>query len=875
MDSTNVTVWVNASVYSACNNGTQLYNYYNNADVTSTSNVNNTLGSGIISFYTMTGNANDYVSNINGTITGATLTTDRNGNSNNAYAFSGTAQYISMGNEVAFKTTKTTISAWIYNTDVVGEETIFNNFHFAAGYYGYTLKVNGDEIRFLHGTSGTNGVVDTTDANMSINTWYFVTATYNGTDVIITVNGVTKTLNYGTHATGDMVYTGTFDSGIGKNEAEGELFSGKIDDVRVYNTNIDLSNQYTASEPTYSIGAEQANSTTTYTINVKDQYDNSAISNFSIYLNGTEYSTTNGTLTLELNDTYDVNITSGTYYIDNICPGQDSGYWPKSLTNQTFELGQTYTYYLYQAVLYLNATEKITNQILNGTFYVPLQSNNSVLYLKAGSYNITFETPNYHNVTGTKIVDEYKINASCYQTFSEWGIPILHCVYEGPTIYYTTIENVYTNILNITATDKNNNTISNFTITLEYIGNYTYSENQTTTDGENLIGIINGTYNITINAPGYEIKEETIISTGDLSHIFSLYTTNSISFTFKDEESKNIVNDRNITIELISDAFSSNYSTSNGTLYVDILSPTEYTIRYAASGYSERFYYFNLLNRTHTDLTLYLVNATTTTSVTAIVYDQNNNLVENVYLKVLRYDLTSNSYLIQEIVKTNFEGIGILHLILNDEFYKFILEYNDEVVKETAPAYIYTTSLTFQFVIGETVATDFFNTNDVSYTLVFNDDTNNFRYTYTDSNNIVSQGCLIVWRVTYSANTLISTTCSTGATGTILAPVSNISGADYKASAYIYFDDDKIYLMSYWKSFLEDNVTGNFGLFLIIILMVIFAFIGSWNPIIAVLMFPLPLFFGELIGIINIGMMYIIGIEMLAITIAYMISTKS
>ena len=42
-DGTNVSVWINSSFYTACNNGTQLYNYYNNSAANNLSNINNTM----------------------------------------------------------------------------------------------------------------------------------------------------------------------------------------------------------------------------------------------------------------------------------------------------------------------------------------------------------------------------------------------------------------------------------------------------------------------------------------------------------------------------------------------------------------------------------------------------------------------------------------------------------------------------------------------------------------------------------------------------------------------------------------------------------------------------------------------------------------
>lgn len=51
---------------------------------------------GIVTYYDMNGDANDIVGSNNGTVTGATLTTDRFGNSNRAYSFNGTTGKIDL-----------------------------------------------------------------------------------------------------------------------------------------------------------------------------------------------------------------------------------------------------------------------------------------------------------------------------------------------------------------------------------------------------------------------------------------------------------------------------------------------------------------------------------------------------------------------------------------------------------------------------------------------------------------------------------------------------------------------------------------------------------------------------------------------------------
>ncbi len=406
--------------------------------------------------------------------------------------------------------------------------------------------------------------------------------------------------------------------------------------------------------------------------------------------------------------------------------------------------------------------------------------------------------------------------------------------------------------------------------------NGTYRGN-TTTSFYHIDNLTVGSYNITFNATNYELLSAVVnvTSSSYQAHAFSVYTTNSISFIFRDGQTNDLIS--NVSVELISDIFSNNYTTTNGTLYVDLLSPELYTIRYNSGGFNEEFYYFNLVNRTHTNITLYLLKNTTATIVTATVYDDFNDFVEDAYIKVLRYDLGTNSYLVQEIVKTNFEGQAVLNLILNDEFYKFIIEYPLGIIEdETSPTYIYATSINFQISLGEQVAENYYNSMDVNYLLSFNNNTNNFRFTYSDTNNVVNQGCIEVYKVSAAYGTVLyNSSCVSSSTSTILLNVDNSTSNTYIAKGYIYFGNDKYLLTSLSHSFVQKRVTGNLGLLGVTLLCILIAIMGfsfSWAT--GLILFPLPIIFGSVAKIIDITIPMAIGLEIVCVMVAIWVSKR-
>ena len=69
------------------------------------------LSNGLVAYYPFNGNANDESGNVaNGSVTGATLTTDRFGVSNRAYLFGRTTAYITVPRDGSFFTKDFTVS---------------------------------------------------------------------------------------------------------------------------------------------------------------------------------------------------------------------------------------------------------------------------------------------------------------------------------------------------------------------------------------------------------------------------------------------------------------------------------------------------------------------------------------------------------------------------------------------------------------------------------------------------------------------------------------------------------------------------------------------------------------------------------------------
>jgi hypothetical protein len=188
------------------------------------------LKEGLVAYYPFNGNANDESGNANnGTVYGAKLTTDRFGNPNNAYSFDGFNDYIDMGNQVSTSDMKT-IAVWVKFNDLTKIQEIVSK----------STSTKGVEILLYNGLSfyamGSHDSL-TQFSTTFLNTidWFFIVATHESVNspMKLYLNGVLK----GDIATAPSIIDnpGYLLAGNWSDSSYPRYFSGKIDDIRIYN----------------------------------------------------------------------------------------------------------------------------------------------------------------------------------------------------------------------------------------------------------------------------------------------------------------------------------------------------------------------------------------------------------------------------------------------------------------------------------------------------------------------------------------------------------------------------------------------------------------------------------------------------------------
>lgn len=581
---------------------------------------------------------------------------------------------------------------------------------------------------------------------------------------------------------------------------------------------------------------------TNSTFTTTNFYTGSTINSFCV-TNGSLWGcTTNGTATI-------VGLYTNVSSLQTIRyeSNESGGYY--NVTYTSINVSTTTSKTMAQSVVSFTATQKISNATISGANFTSIYLTNTTHYMSNGTFLINATKSGYftkaENVTAVALTSS-SVN----------------------------IEDMTDTRLNLTIKSAlTNATITSWTTQVN-ISTYGYSQNITTTNGASLTDLVSGSYTALIDATGYALTTASFNLTAGTNNVtLYVYTSESVNVTFKNEITGVVINTTTTTLELISDVAAYNYSTATGYLYFDLVSPTSYISRYYASGYSERFSYLEISSRSNQNLTLYLLPVNASTNVTLTVINENAQPVQNALVRVLKYDLSTNSYIEREVKFTDFAGQIIFAIEYASEFYKFFVEYPEgETVLTTEPAYISSTTLTLQINTRSAVV-NLDNYLGITSDLTFNTATNNYRSEFSNSENLLSNVCVYVYRTDIN-RTLYGTSCSTigSQSGTVLVSVLNTSGREYRADLYYNFSGDLYYARSKSVSFAQGVDWGVWGLVIVTLLTVALVFMFKESLVIAVSVAPLPMLMGSLTGIILIPVWVSFGIEILALVLAYLIS---
>lgn len=317
----------------------------------------------------------------------------------------------------------------------------------------------------------------------------------------------------------------------------------------------------------------------------------------------------------------------------------------------------------------------------------------------------------------------------------------------------------------------------------------------------------------------------------NLNNLYVGYNLTEVRVEIFNELNKTLITNANISVEFISDIYTTNYTSNTGNDTVELVYST-YTIRYSAIGFHERFYEYIYTPISNPLIQLYLLNDTSATEVTATVYDEIGKELPGVTIEYLAYNPSSGQFEVAGSGITNFEGQTKLYLRLNDEYYIFKLYYPSGTLKQTTPkTYIYSNTITFQIDTGGVGDDLHFQIEGIYSLLTFNNITNTFIWDYSDTHTLGDSYCLYNYRQTDFGNPTHNFSCLTASSGQISLGVTPTNGSVYLAKAYVLIDSDKYFLDQLHANFQGVNpfhtgTSATMVLFIIWIISITFAFIN-------------------------------------------------
>ncbi len=210
---------------------------------------------GLVGYWPFNGNANDQSGNgNNGTVNGATLTTDRFGNNNSAYSFNGINNYIeTLSNNFPINNSARTISLWYFYEPFQSMEDWSSLFSYGSSNNTPSDNRKLNDIFVAYPTNrvyfNANELGTIANASQSlVNNWRNITIVYGGTDIStlkIYLDGLLLSSQIINSTQFNELLTNISNLNIGKTSsnyigntgANGTNFyyKGKIDDIGIWN----------------------------------------------------------------------------------------------------------------------------------------------------------------------------------------------------------------------------------------------------------------------------------------------------------------------------------------------------------------------------------------------------------------------------------------------------------------------------------------------------------------------------------------------------------------------------------------------------------------------------------------------------------------
>ncbi len=300
---------------------------------------------------------------------------------------------------------------------------------------------------------------------------------------------------------------------------------------------------------------------------------------------------------------------------------------------------------------------------------------------------------------------------------------------------------------------------------------------------------------------------------------------------------------------------------------------------YDGANYYDYFLFNSTFNNITQLLKLYTQNNSETTQVLFTVQDTNTDPIPNAYIHILRYNVGTGSYKVQEILKTDSQGQAIGNIVLFNDYYNFLVYFQGTLVYTEQAVKLIASSRTFTIDLeGVGWIDDFETAYGINYDLYFNNATNNFVFTWSDPTSVSHFGCLKVDVTNESGKFTLSDTCIESASGTIVYTISSYNSTTFTATGYVKFEINIVLKViqevfeASRKFFYREMPL--FSLFIAILIVISLFLIGLPNPTIALSLMGLGMLITSILGLFTVAPIFLGGIIFLIVLQIYLGSKR-
>lgn len=555
-------------------------------------------------------------------------------------------------------------------------------------------------------------------------------------------------------------------------------------------------------------------------------------------------------------------------------------------------------------ISYVNGSSE-KNQVYNG--------DHTILY----GYNISNTTTIYINGTVTMLIGQYyndgnatltfnisnstnliPLSANSTNFFGTYPTNLVSLVRSWLASYNMTIRadgierNMsqtndirYTNMVNFSAVRRDTGAnIPNITVVIESM-NFSQIFSFDTDENVNRanLSFVQGNYRFSMHAPGFaSIKNISVnINASSLfsRYQFSFYTINSFNLTFKDEQNGTILyggpQEDFIQVEFVSDIIAYNFSI-NGSGYVDLLTPTDYSIRYKRTAYGRlRTYLYTLTNGTTNNLEFFMIRSKKSNIITTTVIDGSTlNRVEGAVVYIQRR-FQNNSYITVAMGQTDPVGRYTFDVEFINESYRINVDSPWKSQRfSSAPFFITSNTINLYINTQASVGESYFNIAiPITYSIDYLTTSSSMQASYTDSAAQGSQYCFYIKQYTQYRVDTINQSCSTASSGVIIIPnLASNTTTYYGVLTTTISGTEKLIGTGWYKLPGNELGTKQLGLLMSAGIVTTMA-LSTVHPLTATFS-VVGLVFTRILGILEIPWPYIIGMVILTIALTVFISMK-